>query len=354
VAILDRSGNIVADLNATGQFYPNGDPVGICVLSLSPGAYELRYSIGGGAHVAQSLVLPPGGWRLEAYLLRYGDSASARPAITVLMRRIGGPWGTPEDVQMQKALVALADERPIAEGELMELLLEKFDNPVAAIVGAHLLLISAERAGAKPPERLNQVVTRLRALVGNEHPDVEALSLVCPNANLRAAHPVLVPPVFERSWRLLVGESYDRSDLIPLPLWQRVNASLLAPPYFCWSPDEEVRQDFLAAQAESAFGRVSATQPPSPTSPRPPARPRAAPWSWSGMLELLRSRVGRQVVRGDLVGNITEAALESRELRSRLVARAKTLGLPSVALNALQELRAERGRNSHGRTGVDE
>ena len=105
------------------------------------------------------------------------------------MRRAGTPWGTAEDLQVQKACVALADERQILNDHLSELFFQKFDNPLAGIVGAHLLLLSirgkTQGETAVQLNQLNEVVKNLRELVGAEHPDVEAISLACSDQTLR-------------------------------------------------------------------------------------------------------------------------------------------------------------------------
>ena len=104
----------------------------------------------------------------------------------------------------EKARVALADERPLLSAELSRLILEKFDNPLAGIIGGHLLLIGYERPGSPWLDLLNEVVTNLRDLVGFEHPDVEALSLACPDLKLRTELPLRAAPMFERSWRMML------------------------------------------------------------------------------------------------------------------------------------------------------
>src|ERR1043166_6854936 len=237
VAVLDASGNVVADLGTKGQHTTGGDPVGVCSFVLSPGAYILRYALGPST-VAQSLIVPPGGWRLEAYLLWKLDAqqGASRPGITFLMRRMGGPWGTQEDLRLVKAAVALADERPVLNDELFELRTPKFQNPLAGILVGHLLLVTHED---RPPALLNEVVRNLRDLAGSEHPDVEALSLACPDASLRRQTPVSAAPMFERSWRILIKASQKNRDLVPLALWQQVHATLAAsPPFLGWSLDE--------------------------------------------------------------------------------------------------------------------
>ena len=64
-----------------------------------------------------------------------GDAAAAKPRISLLMHRKGTPWGSGEDLLLEKARVALADENPILNAELSNLLLRKFQNPLAGIIG---------------------------------------------------------------------------------------------------------------------------------------------------------------------------------------------------------------------------
>jgi hypothetical protein len=60
----------------------------------------------------------------------FSDSIGV-PRVTFLTRRIGATWGTAEDTLLEKARVALADERPILNQELSMLLLRKFESPLS-------------------------------------------------------------------------------------------------------------------------------------------------------------------------------------------------------------------------------
>jgi Caspase domain len=270
VVVLDASGKVVADLDTQGRHDPNGDPTGVCTLSLGPGAYELRYPVGSDTRFVQSLILPPGNWRAEAYVLYDARDRGSRASVSLLMRKQGASWGTDDDLQLQKALVALADERPIQNLLLSDLLAGKSFNPLAAIVSAHLLVLSAESPadGAKVDlDQLNKLITMLRDNVGSDHPDVEALSQRCPNPELRASKPVRVPPIFERSWELLLDASQDRPELIPSALWKKIHVRAGAPPYLVWCPDSEVQAAYIEELTKSVFHErlspASATSPPS-------------------------------------------------------------------------------------------
>lgn len=306
------------------------DPIVARNIAVSPGNYEIHFRIGEGAQLGLSLIVPPGGWRMESYFLRYGSSP--KPALTLLMRRIGAPWGNDADVAMQKALVALADERPVGDGELIEQLLGTFDNPLAMIVGAHLLLIAGEKAGSPVPARLNEIVTRLRAIVGDNHSDVQSLSRLCPDAALRAVGPIVAPPTFERSWRILIRESFEHPELIPVDLWRRANASLPYPPYLCWATDAAVQSAYLEAQAKQiARYETPAVAPPPAPSWAGAVLGHVSAWVGAGLDMIMRRHEAVPADLGDAIVRIDA-------IRRRMNANAMRIGIPAAALEALKEL----------------
>ncbi len=75
--------------------------------------------------------------------------------------------------------------------------MRKFANPIEGIVGATLLLLRHERSERREGlADLDAVVRNLRHLVGDEHPDVEALSSL-PRPGPAADRPLRAPPMFE-------------------------------------------------------------------------------------------------------------------------------------------------------------
>jgi hypothetical protein len=95
---------------------------------------------------------------------------------------------------------------------LPQLLPEKFDNPMLGILGAHLLLLRSN------PDLglLDEVVRNLRILLPG-HPDVEALALRLPAAQLTAAtaFEFASPPMLFKSWSLVVASSVARAEIVP-------------------------------------------------------------------------------------------------------------------------------------------
>jgi hypothetical protein len=326
VKVLDAAGRLLGDMTVAGDHRenPGEDPVGVLSFALDPGSYILRHRPGvTGAEVAQSFVLPPGGWRLEIYLLRYVGSSTveaAKPRISVIMHPMAAPWASGEDILAEKARVALADELPILNAELSEVLFRKTDNPLAGIIGGHLLLVGNARDPQVPIDDLNEIVKNLRALVGLDHPDVEALSLACPDKSLRRTKPLLAPPMFERSWRLLVKESQSNPAILPLALWQQVHAAIVAPPFLIWSPDDVVQKDFRKALAEAVFGASatdSTTAPPGAAAPAAAMAAPAAAMAAPGTVDM---------------HDVPAAGTEPPPARAKSAA---SLGLPPVAMAAL-------------------
>jgi hypothetical protein len=113
---------------------------------------------------------------------------------------------------------------------------------------------------------LDGVVTNLRTLVGDEHPDVEALSLYCPTASLRERKPFPQPPLFARSWELIVEASQTQPELLPIELWERVRAVVPVSGYFVWGCDEkskEARTRQLKSWLQNAAEQIPEADDPS-------------------------------------------------------------------------------------------
>jgi hypothetical protein len=134
--LLDAAGEVVADLQRDCQVDDrvSGDPVAVWDRELPPGSYYLRQ------------VLPDG-------------------------RRLDGSLVTSSGWITQVALQRLGAQLAVRSGSVR----------VAGMIGCHLLLWAMATDGSGfDPQRYDEAVRRLRALVGTDHPDVEALSLRYP------------------------------------------------------------------------------------------------------------------------------------------------------------------------------
>jgi hypothetical protein len=167
-----------------------------------------------------------------------------------------------------------------AEGrgtQLQELLLMKFNDPVAGIIGCHLLLraMVVDRLSSASTDLYDKAVVNLRQLLGSNHPDVEALSLKCANETLRASQPFSAPPMFSYSWQLVTEASYDQPDLVPIELWERVHAASACGPFFMWAVDEKTKAAH-AKQLSAWIGQFRGSRRRSATPSSPPKAAREA------------------------------------------------------------------------------
>lgn len=272
VSLVDARGRVVADMSRDGERDSGGDPVSICSLAVAPGAYFLRHKLDNGTEVEQSIVVPER-WFVHAYLLRLANPGGAgfkpTPQLSFIMHEVArGAVAFSDTIltTLETARIALADERRVLGKEIETLLLSKSDNPIAGIIGGHLLLVEHARDPSRDIRALDEVVTHLRGLVGEEHPDVEALSLRCPDPGLRRTRAIKTPPMFQRSWTLMLEASQHRSSLVPRSLWQRAHAHSALAPYLIWAVDEQSKRAASEALEEAMISlAVSATELALPT-----------------------------------------------------------------------------------------
>ena len=333
ITIVDAKGKLTADLSKDGtRNQAVGDPYCVLTLTLKPDTYYLRQRMDQNSIVEQTLVLVEG-WGLEVYVLRSpareyaaaqapggnlpqtvpseapadeeGIPMDARPRISMMMsslRRAEAAEYTPDDRVLETARVALVDERAILNQKLENLLLVNFQDPLAGIIGGHLLLIEHERDPHRSLAMLNTVVENLRRLVGNNHPDVEALSLRCPDETLRCRSPVTSAPLLQRSWKLLVDASYEQPKLIPKAVFDRVEASIAFPPFLAWAVDDESKTIWRKHMQEALAS--------SPT-------PRSAAVDTDQQANLLSGRKG-----------FLQAETSQKNQKQLMTERARRLGLP--------------------------
>ena len=247
--------------------------------------YFLRQRLADGTTIEQSLIATER-WGVEVYVLRRVSpgqtEVDSRPRVSIMMRRLSqASRFNAEDKLIETARVALADERRILNSELEALLLEKFQNPMAGIIGGHLLLVEHERDSSRDLAILNTVVKNLQRLVGAEHPDVVALALNCPDTKLRRVGTLAGPPMLQRSWKLLVEATRTRPKLVPAEMWSRVQAQTSLPPFMVWATDaalkSAVRQDLTRAIWSEVPGPARSIER-GVTPPMAAALPAAARW----------------------------------------------------------------------------
>jgi hypothetical protein len=296
--LLDPAGEVVADLGGSGPAVADPEPVAVWQRPVAPGTYTLRQELGHGAFEGSVVVSPGwvtqvvlrrttglgGGWRDEE---QGGAEGVVQPDdVALFMRRPAAPAAPEQDQVVEGARLALDQGRDAFSGgrggELRRALLEEYEDPIAGIIGCHLLLRAmAGPAGIESGRAavFDRAVTRLRGLLIDEHPDVEALSLRCADPALRATRPFGAPPMFSASWQLVVVASYDRPELVPVGTWARVHASTRIGPLFVWAADAATKQahDRQLQQWVDGLGQSDGAAPPLAAAARGREAPRSGP-----------------------------------------------------------------------------
>jgi hypothetical protein len=253
VSILDDQGQVIIDLS-TVPYRQTADPVASFATNVSPGVYLLRQAFDNGAILDRPIVATRD-WQTNVFIRRasrdVGPKSETAPrlrsmgSVSLLMARPGASALdlnalSATDAEIEGWGFALRDRRKISSVDAHQLLTGKADNPIAGIIGAHLALLGEQASpdGAKPNrDWLNEVIANLRALVGRDHPDVEALSLLCPLAASRATL-ISAPPMYLRSWEVMSeamsDHAGDPSGLFPPNAWWKDWHRAFDPLYMVW------------------------------------------------------------------------------------------------------------------------
>lgn len=244
-----------------------GDPIATFAIDVEPGNYFLRQRLASGRILERTLVACTG-WRTDVFVQRdvrdiAGEAAAGSPqlsrtgALGLLMSAVNPERQTAklraaaDDARRQDQLTIEATRVALAQGRHLfrdspdhqltqQLLQGKFVDPILGIVGAHFLILEARDSqgqidfGRLAP--LDTIVGNLRQLVGDAHPDVEAISLLCPNANLRTKKLLAVPPMFVRSWGLLQEHG---KKVLPAEVARRAKARTSGATYLNWAVDQQ-------------------------------------------------------------------------------------------------------------------
>jgi hypothetical protein len=309
-------GSPIVDLaNSGSRTSPDWDPVAGTTVEVDPGAYLLRWSDRFDTE-AEQVLLAVRGWQTQVFLLEqaHGPDAATRHDVSVLMSQRAFDPSNPKLRVVEEARSALGEERRVATEFISESLFGKFENPMLGLFGAHLMLIADEAmqqrtegesrrpSALKRPQApvefdqpsFDEVVSSLRELLGQDHPDVIALSTRASDFTPSRLPPVAGPPMLWRSWRLLVEASNDAPGLVPADVWQRTVATLPMRPFFVWSPAKDEAEMVSEWKGQITRALQETTPPPSAEAQiESPGRESTAP---GGSAEEQRRRFSRELL----------------------------------------------------------
>lgn len=186
------------------------DPWAACNIEVAPGPYRLSLRKPSGER-QELMVFAAAGWQTQIFLMQRTTRAKARiadlPKAAIYMAR--QPAGfSPDDRQARQvelARLGLSHQRKVLSSDIVNMLYQKFDNPMLGILAGHLALMSQQTG------LLWIVVQNLRGLLQAPHPDVEALALAAAIPPL----PFSNAPMLRRSWELITRAAATKPEILP-------------------------------------------------------------------------------------------------------------------------------------------
>ena len=258
-------GDVIADLGEDGNVLSGDDLAVAFCIEVNEGNYLVEFETQNGVNLLP--ICAREGWQTQIFIL-HGTAFSVSDVyndVSILMTR--GNFEPSDSIARatDAARLALAQDRVVASDHLMDYAQGKVENPILGLVSAHMLLLAQKKQQEKQdrarkhkteqigPEleinfdqgRYHDIVSKISELLGADQPDVAALSLRC--AVCKPVSQIRVPPMFWRSWKMLIEASNDNTDLIPESLWRRVDSVSNLRPFFSWIETDKSQAKSLGA-----------------------------------------------------------------------------------------------------------
>jgi len=255
LSIASLTGETLVDLQEKSEVNRGPEPWAGCLIQVDPGSYVLRHKAPDG-RITEQLIYAPGDWHTRVFLTQRvvvpsgaGDEKPSRVpdvqgAAMLVTRDQEFRADDPTARLVELARLNLSSRRQVLAGSLREMLNHKFEQPMLGIYGAHLLLLEKELDVAL----FEVVIKNLRNLLGNSHPDVEALALATSEDG--SSHVFNTPPMLRASWSLVVRATAKRPNLVPLGSMsgQLADCVLGNEPWLTWMPPRQVKQSSPIAE----------------------------------------------------------------------------------------------------------
>jgi len=259
--LLDVGGRLLANLEelAEVRIDTDKDPSAGCSIAVDPGQYRLRLEHAEGGALERALPAVKG-CQTQIFMLQRDDGTARRPDLeagaVVMSNR--GTFEPNNDLARLSALAryALTQHRKISD-QLRQILAGKLEDPMLGLFGAHLI------ARDYPDDHalFDNILNNLKALLGSEHPDVQALAL---RSSARSDQPIeefSIPPMLRASWDMIVEATLDRRAIVLTDSPAGIVAQYVVPslPWLTWrgatgdsaaSASEERRDPRMVALAD--------------------------------------------------------------------------------------------------------
>ncbi len=263
LTLCSENGDKLVDFQTQSYTDMRDDAWAACRVSVNPGIYRLAVRVATGESFEMALAAMPG-YHVKVFLMQRDEQASGRgrrpdlARASVLMSRTAGFNQMSEESRIaEMAKLALVDRRRVYGTEMNRFLQDKAKNPMLGIIGGHLLLLEKE----VDMDLLKTVVSNLRNLFSETHPDVEALALA---AGMGTAHRFTMPPMLRASWQIVLDHSVKEPELVPLGSLAASLATLVTQqdPWLIWCRpgtqrriDQQQRgfADFIKKQLEPSL-----------------------------------------------------------------------------------------------------
>jgi hypothetical protein len=290
---------LLANFAAQSKVDLANDPFAACRVELDPGAYRLSVTLSSG-ETFEKTVVASSGWQTQVFLLQRCERREqsgpghkspdlARGAV-LLSRTLRFEPNDQQDRLAELARQGLVHERHILSNEVRDLLRYKFDNPMLGIFGAHLVLMESN----PDFELVGIIVENLRKMIGESHPDVEALALACGKST---QYVFRVPPMLQRSWRIVIKSTVTQPSLVPRDSFvsRIIDRFTSQEPWLIWKTPDSIQasDESESSDLEEALSRFL----------QPSTHP-------SGRLRVLANSVDQKVQQFGDISSIIESERE--------------------------------------------
>lgn len=211
LSIADETGALLSDLEHDATLETSGDASAAWCAQVAEGSYRIRFTAANGTVTERALYASPNSQTQIFILLpapKSAEDAESGPDLAGGAAIISPSFAfDPQDRRTQLgeiARYALTQKRKVLTDALrMEIVDEKFDDPMLGLLGAHLVL----RDEPENKQLFDTITLNLLRLLGPNHPDLRVLCLRRSTPLPQVPRALDTPPMLRASWDLAVAAS---------------------------------------------------------------------------------------------------------------------------------------------------